>query len=549
MSTRVFPIDPEAIRAYGIDAWQRECVWPVPEHEFAALCDRIEDAYAYAVHACPGLPAEALLVKRALAVEYWHFLHAVIAIARLRRAGYTPSCAASAPWYHALLSSTLNATTDVTQRRKPLAVIMQSAAFGHTATQTIRCLAWTARLNITARKSFLPSRAGATFISIGIPSEQCLAYAQRSTSRLSVSWIGEWVSRRASRAVTPAARLQISDLAALLTERLQGIAGAYGVPLVPEYVRYLRQLTEYQLTDAAIALQVIRLRDGAGESHLLLGSPGDQTGRALALRFRVHGRHVTSVAHGGSLGLFDSPTMAVNEFALSDTFVTMTAGSATLFRRILAAHEPLGGHPVTIVAGSYGAYAHAMRGGRERLPPRAIRRVMLVGYPHAPWRRPQGAAQFSSYMVDVEVKLIRALRDGGYTVSYKAHPDRLREAMILFSDLVPVIAGDLRQHLDSADAFVFSSIRTTAFHFALCTVKPVVGLLVEPDRYPLFSDVRALLARRCALIPLTFGDRGFLEFDRSALLDALAASPDIPDASFIEQYLSPIVCNATEFSS
>lgn len=533
-----FPLDVEAIHAYGVDAWQRDCTWPVAEPEFATLCDRIEHMYARAVQGFPGILAQAVLVKHALAVEYWHFLHAVMVIDRVRRAGRTPTCSASAPWYHQLLTDALGSIPNGVKGKSLAASLQRSAR--HRVMQTMKCLAWTARLNATARTPLFPRRTRETLVSIGVPAEQGLAYAARSSRRLAVSWAGDWVSDGVMASVTPSVQRGLANVVTMLMDELRVIAGKHHTTLSPAHMRYLRTLTEHQLADAIIALQSIRPRNASGSERLLLCAPGDQFGRALALRFRQYGRPVTSVAHGGSLGLFDSPTMSVNEFAVSDEFATMTEGSAALFHRILDMHPPLGGRYTRIVSSAYGGYERTFVDGRTHASPRVVRRVMLVGYPHAPWRRPQGTAQFAPYILTVEHALIRALREGGYEVVYKAHPDRLREATVVFGPSVPIIVGDVREDVHgAADAYVFSSIRTTAFSFALCTSKPIVGCLVEPDRYPLFSDVRALLARRCALLPLTFDDRGHLQFERSVLLDALAAPPVVPDTSFVEQFLFP----------
>ncbi|MBI4449952.1 hypothetical protein HY634_02755 [Candidatus Uhrbacteria bacterium] len=535
MSARVFPLDVETVRQYGTHAWQGACVWPVPEPEFASLCDRIEQVYARTVHERAGIISAALLVKRSLVVEYYHFLHAILAIERLRRSGREPRCSASAPWYHQLLTDSLDVRPDG-MVVKTLVPSMRNAARGDMA-RSAKCIAWTVRLHVAARKSLWSARGHEALVSIGVPSEQAQVYGAQSSARLSVSWMGDWISH----GVVPVddhTRIDLVEAATSLVGALRDIAQAYGVSLTPVQVRHLQYMSERQLTDAATALQSVRLRRGRDE-RLLLSTPGDQFGRVLALALRPLGLSVTSVAHGGSLGLFDSYTMSVNEFAVSDEFATMTEGSASLFQRILAAHPPLGGNRVAIVAGTYPQYHRMFTESRLDPPPKSVRTVMLVGGSYAPWRRPQGTGQFPFYMLHVELEIIRVLRGSGYEVIYKAHPDRLPEASLLFRDHVRVVGGDLRECRNDVDAFIFSTIRTTAFAFALCTMKPVIGFLVEPDRYPLFPDVREILARRCTLLSLQFDERGQLTFDGGALIETIARPPTEPDPTFMERYLFP----------
>lgn len=535
MSARWFPLDIEMVHQYGTDAWQRACVWPVSEPEFAALCDRVEQMYASAVREHAGIIGAALLVKRTLAIEYYHFLHAVLTIERLRHDRWESRCSTSAPWYHHLLSDALDARPDGFAV-KALIPSMRSAARGNVV-RAAKCFAWSIRLQAAARKPLFSMHGRETLVSIGVPSEQTQTYAAQSPGRLSVSWAGEWIPN----GMTSLDDRTLSSCAAVaetLVDALRGIAQECGITLTPSHVRYLQRLTEHHLIDAATALRSVQLRRPRDE-RLLLSTPGDQFGRVLALALRPFGLLVTSVAHGGSLGLFDSYTMSVNEFAVSDEFVAMTEGSAALFQRILDAHPPLGGNRVTIVAGAYSRYHRVYMEHRSSPPPRFVRTVMLVGGSYAPWRRPQGTGQFPFLMLHVELEILRVLQGAGYAVVYKAHPDRLREASLLFGDRVSIIGGDLNACLDRADAFIFSTIRTTAFSLALCTTKPVIGFLVEPDRYPLFPDVRALLARRCAFVPLQFDERGRLAFDDHVLVDAIVHPPVPLDPAFVEQILSP----------
>lgn len=532
-----FPVDSTSVRLFGIERWEQECSWPVAEKEFTALCDRIEQVYADYVNGRSEIIGNAMLVKRTLVVEYWHLLHAMIVLERLRHSNRQPLCAATTPWYRQLIDGTLLAFPNGVIGR----TIAAEASWRRWVNiARMKRVAWTTYLNFTTGKS-LRSRTGEQFSTIGVPSDLVRSFLDPLPGRVSVTAGSDWWSARGSSASHDVSlRRDFREAGAEIARALHSIASTHGVELTDDHHRYLAQMTERQLVDAAIALRTIDMRRVTRRgAHLVLHAPGDQVGRALALAFRASGMPVTSVAHGGTLGFFDSPSMAVNEFAVSDEFVTATLGSARLFERILAAHPPLRGSRVRITPGAFTGYREVWERYRSAHAPQTIRRVMLVGSSFAPWRRPQGSGQFPMYILNVEVAIIRTLRALGYEVWYKAHPDRIPEAVAVFDGDVRIIGGEVRDHLDTIDAFVFSTIRTTAFAYVLCTNKPVIGFVVEPDRFPLHSDVRDLLARRCALIPLQFNGQHRLVFDPGALGDALSQDPHAPDASFIERYLLP----------
>lgn len=184
-------------------------------------------------------------------------------------------------------------------------------------------------------------------------------------------------------------------------------------------------------------------------------------------------------------------------------------------------------------------YAQFHTAHAQAAPPSRVAKVMLVGFPLAPWRKPQGSALFWPIQLDLELRLARLLKGAGYTVLYKAHPDRLREIENVFDGMAKVIKAPFEQVVEMADAFVFPVIRTTAFNFGLCTSKPVVGLLMGDEYPPPLPAPMALLKKRCHLVYTRFDERNRVIFPAREVLEALAKKPVAPNPEFVEKYLFP----------
>lgn len=535
---RAFPLDSTAVLRYGVDRWQEDCQWPVPEHEFIAICASIERCVAQHIAADPVPISDALLVKRSLPIEYWHFLHAAIVLARLRAANMVPSADAGTPWYRILMDDVYDAYPNG-ELGKPLVHAQPERAWAFdraTYARAARMLV----VNVAHGKSPFPWGSRPTVASLGAPPMYVRAHTDTLPHRLSITTWRDWCSVAAP--IDHHASDAIRSCAETIADELRDIAATCHLALTAVQHRYLAQYTERQLRDAAAALAGIRNRLRGAMDTFVYSMPGHQAQRALALAVRANGMRVVSFAHSGSLALFDSYTMSVNEFALSDEFVTLTAGSVPYFERIRAAHPPLRGNQVRIIPGACDEYVATWEREQRSPPPARVERVLVIGFPHGPWRKPQGAGLFWQTMLDFELRLVRALQEEGYAVTYKAHPDRLREVEAIFGSRTRVLGGDLRDAFDAADAFVASSVRTTAFHLALCTQKLAIGFLVEPDQYPMFPDVRERLARRCALLSLCYDERGRLQFNRDALRAALAQHPQVPDRLFLDTHLTPRPC-------
>ncbi|MBU4488974.1 MAG: hypothetical protein KKI13_07950, partial [Candidatus Omnitrophica bacterium] len=131
------------------------------------------------------------------------------------------------------------------------------------------------------------------------------------------------------------------------------------------------------------------------------------------------------------------------------------------------------------------------------------------------------------------------LKKAGYDVIYKVHPDRTREVDGIFEEKAEIRKGYVEDCLDRADAFLFGSIRTSAFATILCTNKPIIALRMESDEPFKPSSEKAMecLKKRCRFVNAGFDERNRIIFDESELIRALSRKPEPPNNEFIETYM------------
>ncbi|MDO8463210.1 MAG: hypothetical protein Q7S96_02980 [bacterium] len=527
MATREFPLDIGSVKAFGVDRWRETCSWPVPDHEFIALADAVEGSVRSAIAATPGDVGAALLIARELPVTLVHMLHARAVVVRVRAAGHEPVCQPAAAWFAEALGHAASFTASVGAAR---AVWMVPA---------VRLVRWGRGIaaNATAVKMAARVRSERRIWVAGAPHALLAEYLAHTP---------EWVRTLYNDALPPmpdcpvGVRAALRIAAASLVDACTGIAQQYAIPTDDAFRDVLRTRTDAMLVDAVRMLLQMRAFVAAhAVAHVALGSATQHRQRALALAVRERGGRVMTAAHGGFVGLFNTAMPTWSEFALSDTYVTYTDGSADLCRRIHRARLPIVPNPLTIVSGVSGIY-RAIRQRMRPVPAAArIRRVMVIGFPQNAQRKYTAAASLGLQQLDLELRIIEALRDAGYGVVYKAHPDRLAEVRGMFDGRAEVLAEDFHTAHTHADAFVFGSMRTTAFPIALCTTKPIVALLVDGDPAPPFPDALALLARRVRIVRAACDDRARVVFDARALCDAVAQPADPTDTAFLDRYLLP----------
>ena len=150
----------------------------------------------------------------------------------------------------------------------------------------------------------------------------------------------------------------------------------------------------------------------------------------------------------------------------------------------------------------------------------SIKSIMIMGYPHNSTRYTDEKGLFSIFKIDLEYRLIRFLKDSGYRVIYKAHPDRLKEINGVFNDFVDdIISEPFEDSWQKSDAFIFTHTGTTTFGYSLSLGKRIV--LINLEKCPLTIDEKHL-ENIFRVVPAKMDIDNRIQFDKKNLLDSLA---------------------------
>ena len=123
----------------------------------------------------------------------------------------------------------------------------------------------------------------------------------------------------------------------------------------------------------------------------------------------------------------------------------------------------------------------------------------------------------------MEYRLITTLKNFGYYVVYKAHPDRIKEIEGLFNDVVDeVITESFEKVWQGSDLLIFTYTSTTTFGYALTTNLPIILV----DSAQKFRDKKEYddMSSRVNLVKTSFNDNMRISFDSDLLLKAVFKS-------------------------
>lgn len=534
-----FPVDIYAAKEYGIEKWQDEFFWPVSDNDFFELSEDVERCLARHINTEEIEIGKLLCFQYDLCFEYINYLHAAKVIHEAESRGLRISYSANMNWYSDIIN------------KNPVAARLariRKAVYGRSR-YTLSCRAKDEAKKIVKEIIYnrnplrLIKRAkdGNLPVSVYVVGNSLMReYIKKIPFWVNVASQRDWLMNGYPGGLSDGTKQKIDAASGAVVAGLKIIADSHKIPLGSEDFAYLLELTKNMLEDTALTSCLVR--DSVRKNkkvHLLIGNLTNSFNRMLCSAIRDNGGKVTSFSHGFHIGLYNTPTLSLSDFAFADEFVTYTKKSCELFEKNRAAYSLIKDNNITISSADSDVLVKMRKKYEKETLPASVKSVMLIGYPLSQWRKPRAAAGFVLIQLDLELRLLDFLRENGYQVMYKMHPDSPAVVKEIFSGRAKIIEGYFEEAMGMADAFLFGSIRTTAFPVALCTNRPVIGMRMDKEPCETFSGPMEKLEKRCMFVNAVFDDKNRLDFDANGLLAALRKKPEYPNNDFIETYFFP----------
>jgi hypothetical protein len=260
--------------------------------------------------------------------------------------------------------------------------------------------------------------------------------------------------------------------------------------------------------------------------------------RVVAHAIRRKGGRAVDFLHGHNTGGLVQRSVAYSDIGSATEFVSPTRACAAAYRRTYEETGLSSANKVLFTSIETSHYESLCRENRRQPFPRKIESVMLMGFPMNAYRYVENPGYFFYFQLDLELRLTRLLRENGFRVLYKIHPDRKNEVVDLFASTCDdIVSAPFESAWREADAILTKYTASTAFFFALCTNRPIFVLDVEKDCWR--PDHYELLKRRCRFIPAWINARNRIDFDDGLLIKELSRGTEDPDFSYVYEFLVP----------
>ena len=247
---------------------------------------------------------------------------------------------------------------------------------------------------------------------------------------------------------------------------------------------------------------------------------GYEPHRLFCSSWRYAGGEVTGFVHGNAFcNCYNS--LYIDDLSLVDKYITGSIGQEEILNDVVMKFSQ-GLKMPKISHQRNNNYIEVFKKHQAGNVVHKVSKVMIVGFPVVDsmyFDIPDGN---SLSHIQVELRLMRLLKEAGYYVQYNSHPvtsSSINNYFTRFAD--EVIIDKFEDSYIKADCFLFSNHTTTTFGFSLLTNKPMVLLNSKGTLW--YPRAFELIKKRCSVVDAKPVD-GKIVFDEQDVLDAVQES-------------------------
>ena len=257
--------------------------------------------------------------------------------------------------------------------------------------------------------------------------------------------------------------------------------------------------------------------------------------RTLIAAWKLSGQKVVGFFHGNNYALaVDDILLEQDGLSITSEVIVTSHGHKLLLEELVDRYRhKLKIANISIVKKSN--YKEIFKKLQNKNAVKSIKKIMIVGFPMNNIMYAGMSSHHTFSNLKLELDIVRCLKNYGYEVVYKAHPDRFNEVSGIFDGIVDEVSTDSFESVyDKADCILFGYSSSSTFGFSLLTNKPMVLIKTEAVTWSL--KTKALLEKRCRIVNAEVNNNDEINFDESELKKAIDNSIDKISYEIVQNY-------------
>ena len=449
------PIDIESILEYGKDKWFEEFDWPISWQEFLDIEDSCKKVLNNHIDKYPEY-ADIILINYKVFIEYSNLIYALFV---LKNSKYEPMISKENTYFHRLFH---NGVPD-----KPLInfpsltskkhiIFLKKVKFFFTW-NNIRTL-----FKKKYKKIFLESynRLGLKFLT------------EKGYNVKAISFFDFYDKH--DRDIGEEEKNRLNDIISSIIDGIINIGDDYQIQISDVQREFLHNTTFNLFSESFKVLKQVEKRMKHEKIELYIGANNNCFSRIMSVAIRRNGGKIYGFTHGEPM-IYNWDKISWMELSLNDYYYEYTDLLKTELKKTTKEYPPLNNNECKIKSMELSGF-DKMFNKNEHVINKENKKVMLIGNFFREQSYSAVTAIFAPLQLFTELSIIMDLKNDGYEVIYKIHPEHpdLSKVIMAFPDNVEIESERFEKVIDSVDAFVFYYTGTSTFGPALLSKKRVI---------------------------------------------------------------------------
>ena len=268
---------------------------------------------------------------------------------------------------------------------------------------------------------------------------------------------------------------------------------------------------------------------------VLITEAGKPHSKIISLVNNRHNVKTYCFHHGSDMGEVIQKSSHIKDTSHCRYFIVPSDGAKTAYIKNYEGITIENRIGTSYISNESTFYKELYVGNLDKKTNSKINSVMVIGYPMTPYRPMEEVGLFFYIRLEFEHRLMTELKNKGYRVLYKAHPDRLSEITGFFEDLVDeFLVEPFERVWDKADALIYGLTSTSTFGYGLCTNLPIT--LIDIDGTLWNKKQKKHLKGRISFVPAKLNREQKIEFSIDSLVDTLKNPKSATEWTDINSY-------------
>lgn len=312
-----------------------------------------------------------------------------------------------------------------------------------------------------------------------------------------------------------------------ILEVLEKAYAEYGIKFKPHSRDYIHNLVTKGAAMVRVHYQRLLENKTTLPSEIWAGTSNQFWDSILRSAVKECGGTVTGHDHGSGWSYVTHPMRGINELWGCDYFMTFNDFHASEMTR-MAPEWPLYENTIPQIIGSKNITSAPVKEFEKfkegkSLTNKRNKTAFIMGNLYDNDRGRIGPGVPNNYLVDVQARMITQLKQAGYNVVLKMHPESKESPPASFeTDLgAKIVWEGFTKIIEDADVVIFKCIYTTAFTDALATNVPI--MVFDNFGLPWTEKGKELIEKRCSFYRAEYKDCR-AQIDQDKFIEAVNAA-------------------------